>query len=54
MILYRSIVKLYMQSAYSSSLSDVIRSGPSTKSKEVLLIMIMGAPFIAGALLKEN
>jgi len=54
MILYKSIVKLYMKSTYNSSLSDVIRSAPSTRAKEIALFMVMGAPLIAGALITIN
>jgi len=54
MIMYKSIVNLYMKNAYSSTLPDVLRTTPSTRSKEVALFMIMGAPVIAGAMLVIN
>ena len=54
MILYKAVLKLYMKSAYSSSISEVIRSGASTRSKEIALFMIMGAPPIVGGLLTKN
>ena len=54
MIMYRSIVKLYMKSAFNNKLPDALISAPSTRSKEIALFMIMGAPFIAGALITIN
>ena len=54
MILYRSIVNLYMKSEYSSSLTGALITGSSSRGKEVALFLIMGAPFIAGALLGIN
>jgi hypothetical protein len=54
MILYKTIVNLYLKSAYSGSLINTITSGPSTSAKEVALFMIIGAPFITGALLTIN
>lgn len=55
LILYRAIVKLYVNNAYSSgsafSYSEAIKAFPNIKSKEIILFMILGAPFIAGSLI---
>ena len=51
MIMYKAVMKLYMKSAYSNLPVEVIRSTPSTRSREVALFMIMGAPFIVGTLM---
>jgi len=54
MILYKTIVNLYVKSAYSKSLTEVLKSAPSTRGKEIALFMIVGAPFIAGLMLTTN
>jgi len=54
MILYKTIVNLYLKSAYSGSLIDTITTGPNTCAKEVALFMIIGALFITRALLTIN
>jgi hypothetical protein len=43
LILYKTIVNLYLKSAYSGSLIHTITPGPSTRAKEVALFMLMGA-----------
>jgi hypothetical protein len=49
MILYKSIVNLYVKSTYgNSSIIDAVKNVHSTRSKEVALFMLMGAPVIAG------
>ena len=50
LILYRTIVNLYMKSAYREA-PLLHLPGPSTRSKEIALFMIMGAPIITGALI---
>ena len=54
MILYKTIVNLYVKSAYSSSLSYVLITGPRTRSKEIGLFLLMGAPFVAGLMWTGN
>jgi hypothetical protein len=51
MIIYKTIVNMYIKSAYNTNLTDVIKNTPSTRSKEIALFMIMGAPFVAGCML---
>jgi hypothetical protein len=50
MILYKSIVNLYVKSAYNSTISEVLLSAPSTRSREVALFVLAGAPFVAGCM----
>ena len=54
MIMYKAVVNLYMKSAYSSKFPDLFRGGPSTKSREIALFMIMGAPIVVGTLMGIN
>jgi hypothetical protein len=48
MILYKTIVNLYLKSAYNKNLPDVLINVPSTRAKEIALFMLVGAPFVAG------
>lgn len=54
MFLYKNIVNLYVKSAYSQSLTEVLKSGPSTRGKEIAVFMLVGAPLIAGLMLTTN
>jgi hypothetical protein len=47
-IMYKSIVNLYIKSTYNQNLPDVLRNVPSTRAKEIALFMLVGAPFVAG------
>ena len=48
MIMYKTIVNLYIKSAYGKNLPDSLKNVPSTKAKEIALFMLVGAPFVAG------
>jgi hypothetical protein len=48
MILYKTIVNLYLKTAYNKNLPDVLKNIPSTRAKEIALFMLVGAPFVAG------
>jgi hypothetical protein len=48
MIVYKTIVNLYLKSVYNKNLPDVIRNVPSTRAKEIALFMLVDAPFVAG------
>ena len=50
MILYKTIVNLYVKSANNKNLSDVLKPVPSTRAKELALFMLLGAPFVAGCM----
>ena len=52
MIVYRSVVNLYLKSAYNSS--SIVNLMGSTNSKEVSLFMIFGAPAIVGSIMAIN
>jgi len=55
MIIYKTIVNLYMKSAFnSSSILESIKGANSTRSKEVALFMIIGAPLIVGSIMSIN
>ena len=41
MILYRSIVNLYVNSAYSNGFKVVLLTAPSTINKEIVLFMLI-------------
>jgi hypothetical protein len=47
MIMYKTIVNLYIKSTYNQNLSDVIRNVPSTRAKEIPLFMLVCSPFVA-------
>ena len=49
MILYKSVVNLFVKSAYSKSLPDIIKA-PSTRTREIALFMLLGAPFVVGCM----
>ena len=51
-LMYRAVMKLFMKSAYGNP--AVILPGPSTRTKEIALFMILGAPFIVGSLMTIN
>jgi len=54
MIMYKTIVNLYLKSAYNKNLPDVLRKVPSTRAKEIALFMLVGAPFVAGWMWTEK
>jgi hypothetical protein len=47
MIMYKTIVNLYLKSAYDKKLPEVLRNVPTTRAKELALFMLVGAPFVA-------
>ena len=54
MIMYKTIVNLYVKSAYSSTFTDIVLSAPSTRSKELAFFMLMGVPFVVGFMWAGN
>ena len=54
MILYRSVVKIYINSLSKAGIPDSMLSGASTRHREIALFMLMGAPEIAGSLMVIN
>jgi len=50
MIMYKTIVNLYIKSAYGQNLPEpaFLRNVPTTRAKEIALFMLVGAPFVAG------
>jgi hypothetical protein len=55
MILYKTIIKLYKKAAYSPGLSGLpLASHPSTRTREIALFMVMGAPFLLCILMIIN
>lgn len=54
MIIYKTIVNLYVKSAYSTTFTDIILSAPSTRSKEIALFLLIGAPFVVGCMWSGN
>ena len=53
MVLYKAVVNLFIKSAYSS-VPDLLRGGPSTRSREIGLFLIMGAPVVVATLMGIN
>ena len=53
MLIYKSIVKLYLKSTYGIKYIEKI-PGQSTRSREIALFMIMGAPMITAAIMGIN
>jgi len=54
MLMYKAVMKIYMKSAYPAGLPQLVLSGTSTRSAEIALFMLMGAPAILGALYTMN
>ena len=52
MILYKTIVNLYTKSAFNSS--SILELANTTRSKEVALFMIIGAPAIVDSIMAIN
>jgi len=48
MLVYKSIVNLYLKSAYNQSLPEALKHIPSTKAKEIAVFMVMGVPLVGG------
>jgi hypothetical protein len=49
MIMYRAIVKLFMKTAYSQGIPNHLLPGPSTRTREIALFRLFGAPAADGA-----
>ena len=57
MIVYKAVMKIYIKAINSQGPNaglDLVRFGPSTRSKEIALFMLAGAPAIAGTLMAIN
>jgi hypothetical protein len=48
MLVYKSIVNLYLKSAYNKSLPEALKHIPSTRAKEIAVFMVMGVPLVGG------